>query len=536
MNVPPTNYTAPHRQAIAQGERRSLNAPPHKMSGGSRVDVTPHQNSTHASHLTSPTHGTGHVLCHSDRFLGKAEEATRQLLRSWCDYGPKQINQIDPDMMPGIFPEVAKGILDAMLNHEAKDFAGVYVYFMDAPQSIRDELCECNQGNSPRPQDCRPLLEIIRRYDTERKRDILAGKLRLALDHGDDTAEIMREYAALESGNTDTTLSDALSERAFDFDSHPEKPIPLFRLTELPLCTPGNLTNIQAPAKAGKSAVMESMMAAVMDGNRQGQDTLCFSAENPLGHALIHFDTEQSRFDHDALIRRACRRARVERPQAWFMSYSVADLDIYERRQALRQVMAEAGKLHGGIFAVMIDGIGDLCANPNDAEEAFELVHELHALAIRHHCTICTVLHENPGSENGKTRGHLGSQLERKAETNLRLAKDADGLTTIWAERARHCYLPKEHGPCFSWNDQAGMHTSCGTSGEIKAAAIREKMQNEAETAFGDAVTMSYGELVSVICERLNVSERTAKSRIKSWLAEGITRKNTSGNHLLAGP
>jgi hypothetical protein len=34
---------------------------------------------------------------------------------------------------------------------------------------------------------------------------------------------------------------------------------------------------------------------------------------------------------------------------------------------------------------------------------------------------IVGVIHFNPGGE--KTRGHLGSQLERKAETNLRLDK-----------------------------------------------------------------------------------------------------------------
>jgi hypothetical protein len=218
------------------------------------------------------------------------------------------------------------------------------------------------------------------------------------------------------------------------------------------------------------------------------------------------------------------------------MSYSVADLGIMERRQSLRHALGEARETTGGNFAVLIDGIGDLCADPNDSEEAFELVHELHQLAITFHCGIVTVLHENPGSEGGKTRGHLGSQLERKAETNLRLAKDKDGVTTIWAERARHCYLPKEQGPCFSWDDQAGMHTSCGTAGEIKSAASREKMEVEADSSFSGETSLSYSALVSAIRESLDVSERTAKSRIKTWLAEGITRKDSTGNHHLVNP
>ena len=38
-----------------------------------------------------------------------------------------------------------------------------------------------------------------------------------------------------------------------------------------------------------------------------------------------------------------------------------------------------------------------------------------HQLAIEYDCVFMTVLHENPNSDFGKTRGHLGSQLSRKA-------------------------------------------------------------------------------------------------------------------------
>jgi RecA-family ATPase len=185
---------------------------------------------------------------------------------------------------------------------------------------------------------------------------------------------------------------------------------------------------------------------------------------------------------------------------------------------------------------VFIDGVGDLAADPNDTAEAFELVQELHTLAITHECVIITVLHENPGSETGKTRGHLGSQIERKAETNLRLAKDKDGVTTMWAEKARHCYLPKEQGPCFSWNDQEQMHTSCGTAGEIKTAANRAKMEEEAELAFDGEGLIRHTELMAAIGKALDLKEGAQKTRIKKWAAEGVIQKDKSGNYRLANP
>ena len=354
--------------------------------------------------------------------------------------------------------------------------------------------------------------------------------------HGQEAqrfSEILKELTALESEGAVMSFASQLGSRAFDFDEHPPKPIPLFQLCDMSLCTPGNIMNIQALPKAGKSAVVESKIAAIFNGNRQGPDTLGFSAENTQGYAVVHFDTEQSRYDHDALVRRALRRAGVDRTPDWFHSYSVADLDIKSRRQALRHVMHEARTNHGGIFAVLIDGIADLCADPNDSAEAFELVHELHALAITHDCTVITVLHENPGSESGKTRGHLGSQIERKAETNLRLSKDKDGITTIWAEKARHCYLPKEQGPCFSWNHKAAMHTSCGTAGEIRGAAIREKMLTGAEQVFSEVDWLSYTDLVSGIMHTLHLKERAAKNRVKTWSAKGVIKKDSHKNYIL---
>jgi hypothetical protein len=436
--------------------------------------------------------------------------------------------------------EAASFIRQARKNG-ALEFADVLLQLHEATEPgeaqdlLRSKLAAISEEPPHLPEKLTECARIIGEHDKAVRRQHLIWEASTPLgQEASRFSEILKELTALEMESTSTSFSLQLAKRAFDFDEHPPKPIPLFQLCGMALCTPGNIMNIQAAPKAGKSAVLAAKIAAVFNGNQQGPDTLGFSAENAQGFAVIHFDTEQSRFDHDALVRRAVRRAGIERTPEWFLSYSVADLDIKERRQALRHVMREARTNHGGIFAVLIDGVADLCADPNDSAEAFELVHELHAMAITHECTIITVLHENPGSETGKTRGHLGSQIERKAETNLRLAKDKDGITTIWAERARHCYLPKDQGPCFSWNDQAQMHTSCGTAGEIKSAAIRGRMEDEAEQAFGDNPSLRHTDLLTAIGGSLELKARAAKLRIQTWTAEGIVKKNALGNYHLA--
>jgi hypothetical protein len=261
-------------------------------------------------------------------------------------------------------------------------------------------------------------------------------------------------------------IGELLAARKFDVLHPPPQPVPVFRLGNAIIATPGNLLVIQAKAKAGKSAFLGAMIAAAMGATG---DTLGVVSGNPKRMALVHFDTEQAPYDHHVCMMRALTRADLNATPVWVRSYRLADLPLRQRLESLRMELTRASEACGGIFAVILDGIADYCADPNDSKEAFALVDELHQLAIRFNCVIACVLHENPGSEIGKTRGHLGSQLERKAETNLRLEKDSNGVTVVFADRARHAHIPKDKGVCFAWSDEKQMHAS--TDAEFKAPA-----------------------------------------------------------------
>lgn len=326
------------------------------------------------------------------------------------------------------------------------------------------------------------------------------------------------------SGERSKELLSKLEQLQFDYMRPPERPRPTLILGEAVICTPGNLSNIQAPAKAGKSAVVGAILASMMVETDNQQDTLGFVSENPKGYAVLHFDTEQSTYDHDALVRRAMDRAESQDPPpGWFYSYCLTGLSVEDRLGCIFAAIHKADLKHRGVFMVIIDGVADLCWDPNDSRESFKLVHLLHKAAIQYECSIITVLHENPGSDNGKMRGHLGSQLERKAETPLRLHKDAaSGITTIWADRARHCHVPKSHGTCFVWSDRAQMHVSCGSASEVKTEGKSAKLAGEAAAAFGDAEALSHTDLKTRIMETAKVKEDAAKKRIKTYTESGV--------------
>jgi hypothetical protein len=331
-----------------------------------------------------------------------------------------------------------------------------------------------------------------------------------------------------------TDLSGRLAELRFNIHSKPPVDDPRYFIGQIPICTVGNLTTISAGVKAGKSSVLAAMIAAAMTPNPGRSDCLGFDSRNPDGHAIIHLDTEQSRADHYALIERAMRRAGLAEPPLWLMSYCVTGFPPSDLRACLSVLLNEGVRTRGGIHSVLIDGVGDLVRDVNDPEECNSFVTELHALAIKFGCPIVGAIHFNPGTE--KSRGHLGSQLERKAETNLRLDK-TDGAMVLWSEKNRGAPIFKNSGPRFVWLDEAAMHVTSETLGNLRADARRLDLTRQAAAVFFNAgkPALRWNEMVSGLQVVVKtIGDSGARKRIEKMLDHNVITKNEFGQYRLS--
>ncbi len=375
------------------------------------------------------------------------------------------------------------------------------------------------------------LREIIRRHQQAVLEDRL-GKAKSV----EECKLLIAQWDELQSGETgsqgEPSLLQKLEDRRFDYEVVHPAPVPALTLGGHLLASKGQIVSLQAPMKAGKSAAISGILGAIFGGNRD-----CLGFECPEGHggkAIIHFDTEQNRHDADRLVRRSVYRAGVDKPPVSFSSFRLRDLRQEERREALTIVMEGEAEKHGGIYSVSLDGVADLCRSLNDDEEAFGLVQELCELTTRFDCFTIAAIHENPGSENGKTRGHLGSELQRKAETNLRLQKNPEGITTMFSPNSRNNSFGKLDGFCFRWCDEAKMHVSCGPAAVINEKAELNKQRREAANAFSraknGAKSMRYTELVDCTKKALGLKDRSAKDRIKGWRESGTVKEGENGS------
>lgn len=270
-------------------------------------------------------------------------------------------------------------------------------------------------------------------------------------------------------------------ELAFDPEAHPPADELCMNLGEYPIAARGNLTCIQGKSKVGKSSVVAAILGACQRGSGDGTgDTLCFAWSGDASGSIIHLDTEQSGGDWHSLVRRSVTRSGLPSVSSRLVSIPLVRFARSERAAILQLVLERERHEQGGIDAVIIDGVADLCASPNDEAESLELVSRLHALSQEYATPIFCVLHENPAGE-GKTRGHLGSELNRKAFANLRIDKDAEtSLSTMWGMDMRKRDIPQNQGFCFAWDEEAGMHTFQGRAAGIKAAKREQKATEEA--------------------------------------------------------
>jgi len=307
--------------------------------------------------------------------------------------------------------------------------------------------------------------------------------------------------------------------RAFDQSKEPPPLRPLFSLKEKVICTPGNLTAISAQAKVGKSSFMGAMEAAAIS-QASGSfvncelDLLHVTCHNEKNKGVILFDTEQSPDDFWHGVARAMRRAKTSTLPANIFAFTVADLPAAIARKAIWVAMADIADVCGGLHAVFIDGVADLCLDVNDAEECNGLVAELHSGAIRYDCNIISIIHKNPGSD--KTRGHLGSQLERKAETNLQLDKD-DQVTVVWSAKQRRAPIEKKDGVAFTWDEQTKMHVSYAKEPTM-AKNLRE-LVGLVDSVFADGKPRIWKECIRDIIEARSTPDRTPSQRTaERWL------------------
>ena len=193
-------------------------------------------------------------------------------------------------------------------------------------------------------------------------------------------------------------------------------------LVPIALGTFGNLSVITAPPKTMKTFFVSLLASAFLSGTNiyGGQ----IKGHRQDGH-LIHFDTEQGQW-HAAKVFRRPLDMDSNIPQDKYHTFALRTVAFKERLEFIEYYLSE--KIDKPSL-VIIDGIADLLADVNNIEQSNKLVSELMRISTQYNVHIINVIHQNYGSQKLGT-GHLGSALEKKAETVISL--EANTVNKEW--------------------------------------------------------------------------------------------------------
>ena len=320
----------------------------------------------------------------------------------------------------------------------------------------------------------------------------------------------------------------ALKSCELDFNNPPPVAQMIVSVNDVPLGTQGNLLCITGGEGTGKSNYVAALIAgAVKPENAEGIDTLGVSIEgNPKGKAVLFYDTEQSEVQLYKNVSTLLRRCGRDTMPEWFKAYCLTGMS---RKERLKSIVLSMDKFHyqyGGIHLVVIDGIADLIRCANDEAESIAVVEELYRLAGIYNTCIVTVLHFIP---NGlKLRGHLGSELQRKAAAILSIEKDpTPAVSVVKALKVRDGSPLDVPLMQFAWDKEKAMHAYLGEKPkEEKDRRKEEELVAVARELFSRKRFIGYMELSEELQTAFEVKERTAKSYIRFMREKEIIVKS----------
>ena len=301
-----------------------------------------------------------------------------------------------------------------------------------------------------------------------------------------------------------------------DFNNPPAKAEEVISAGDVPLGTQGNILCITGGEGTGKSNYVTALIAGSIVKENRTIDTLGVNVrDNSDSKAVLLYDTEQSEVQLFKNVSNLLKRAKLNEKPEELRAFSLTGMSRKERLQAIVQSMDKYHYEYEGIRLVVIDGIADLVLSANDEAESIRIVDELYRLAgIYRTCIIC-VLHYVP---NGlKLRGHLGSELQRKAAAIVSIELDSEpSVSVVKALKVRDGSPLDVPLMQFSWDKELGMHIYIGEKPREEKEKRKEKeLATVAREIFASQKHLTYIDLCDRIQQFMDVKERTAKSYIK---------------------
>lgn len=299
------------------------------------------------------------------------------------------------------------------------------------------------------------------------------------------------------------------------------------------IATFGNFSASTGKAKSKKTFNISAMVAAAVTNST----VLNYRACLPEGKRnILYFDTEQSKFHCHCVLERIYKLSGLSlqeddpRLMFWGLREYTPKLRIAVIDYALRK--------YDEVGLVIIDGLRDLMYDINNGKEATDVMTVLMAWTSVYELHIHTVLHLNKNDNN--PRGHIGTELENKAETVLIISKNTMNNSV---SEVKPMHMRDKEFTTFAFHIDDNKLPVLDSSISVTVVKSREKslvsLDNEVHQeilgkVFEENTPTKYNELVDVVAQAYEAAGykrgmNGIKGLLKILMSKGIIVKEENG-------
>jgi hypothetical protein len=307
-------------------------------------------------------------------------------------------------------------------------------------------------------------------------------------------------------------------------DTEIENPCALFSFNSEPLIFENSLILVQGKQGSHKSRITAALASLALSGF-QNIELMGFKFESFETYKVIYVDTERNNKQQIPLmIKQIMKETNLDKNELRKV-FEVVPLNEINRDMRLKAVNEEfklfrAEKKNKVI--IIMDVISDFISDFNNLIQTNTLVDLLNSGINVSEITFILVLHENPGIQTDKPRGHLGTELQNKVSTNIRITeeKDTKGIFSLSIRKSRSTAIPK---PIYLKFDSDTGNLIRVDSSEVANKSRDKDLFLLKEWFFNiEKLEFSRVEIITKIKNHFKWAERTIEDKLKSLVEEKV--------------
>lgn len=298
----------------------------------------------------------------------------------------------------------------------------------------------------------------------------------------------------------------------------------LYRLNEK-VIFPNSITVIQGKSGVHKSRLVQHLCSTFISDKSKSvfeNDLLGFKTNKSA--FVVYIDTERSVSEQfPAAIQDIKLNAnyKIEDEVESLDFYSVIEINRKLRTKAIEAIIEQIKTKTDRHIVAVLDVTTDLIGDFNSVDDSMALIDFMNECINEFDISFIVLIHENPGFQTEKARGHLGTELMNKATTQLSIKEDSEiNDTKYYKISYLKCRNSKKYPPYFVKFDEEKMTLVLVNQEEfeeLRNARNRKADFEEIADYFGSIweENIQQSKLIELLNQEFDIKPTAARKRLK---------------------